>query len=201
MGDDDKAPFSVVIGAMCETFGQQATKPILHGYWLGLQDLRLEDVQRAVSVAIRSATSLPKPVELRRFAGEQTGEQKALAAWGDVLRAVAIGPYKHVDFQDKLVNAAVRNLGGWPTFCGRFTDEESEKWARLEFIKAYQAFAAGGVDGEVCLPLPGISQAEPIDGEPRTPIPRLIACSPDRAKEPKRIASVQQKSLLEFKTI
>lgn len=203
MQDSDKGPFSVAIGALCETFGQQATKPILHGYWLGLQDLELTDVQRAVAVSIRSATSLPKPVELRRFAGEQTNEQKAIAAWGDVLRAVALGPYKHIDFQDRLINAAIRNLGGWPTFCGRFTDEESEKWIRLEFIKAYQVFSAGGVGGEVCEPLPGLSQATSVGGNMCAPIPRLIECSPDRAKEPKRIASASQpsKPLLELKTI
>lgn len=203
---DDKVPFSVAIGALCETFGQQATKPILHGYWLGLQDLELTDVQRAVAVSIRSATSLPRPVELRRFAGEQTGEQRAIAAWGDVLRGLTIGPYKHIDFQDKLVNAAIRNLGGWPTFCGRFVDEESEKWARLDFIRAYQAFAAGGVDGEVCLPLAGLSQAEIVNGEQSKPVPRLIECSPDRAKEPRRIASVQpvsqpERPMLELKRV
>lgn len=203
MNDNDKAAFAVAVGAMLETFGQEATKPILHGYWLGLRDLTIEQVQNAVGRAMGTCERKPTPVELRRLAGEQTGEQRAIAAWGDVLRAVGLGPYKHIDFQDKLINAAVRNLGGWPTFCGRFTDEESEKWTRLEFIKAYQAFSAGGVDGEVCLPLPGINEVEPIGGVQCQPIPRLIECSPDRAKEPRRIASAKQevRPALEFKTI
>ena len=174
---------------MLETFGQEATKPILHGYWLGLRDLSIEQVQYAVARAMASCERKPTPVELRRLAGEQTGEQRAIAAWGDVLRAVALGPYKHIDFQDKLCNAAIRNLGGWPTFCGRFTDEESEKWVRLEFIRAYQAFAAGGVDGEVCLPLPGIAQMQATGGELVAPIPRLVECTPDRAGEPRRLAA------------
>ncbi len=203
MQTSDKAKFSAAITALCETFGQEATTPILHGYWLGLQDMTLEAVNVAVAKAIRSADKLPKPVELRRLAGEQTNEQRAISAWGDVLRAVALGPYKHIDFQDKHINAAVRNLGGWPTFCGRFTDEESEKWVRLEFIKAYQAFSAGGVGGEVCEPLPGLSQQAPIGGVLCAPVPRVIECTPDRAGEPKRIAAnpLSVKPLLEIKTI
>ena len=51
MDNDDKAAFAVCIGAMMETFGVEATKPILHGYWLGLEDLTLDQVKLAVSRA------------------------------------------------------------------------------------------------------------------------------------------------------
>lgn len=189
MNDRDKQQFALAIGAMLETFGQEATKPILHGYWMGLQDLTLEQVQAAVSRAMGTCERKPTPVELRRLVGEQTSEQRAISAWGDVLRAVPRGAYKHIDFADKLVNAAIRNLGGWPTFVGRFTDEESEKWARLEFIKAYQAFAAGGVDGEACEPLPGLAQMTSIGGNLCAPIPLRIECTPDRARMPKLISN------------
>lgn len=202
MNETEKGSFATAIGALLETFGQEATKPILHGYWLGLQDLTLEQVQVAVAVGIRSSERLPRPVELRRLVGEQTGEQRAIAAWGDVLRAIPRGPYKHIDFQDNLINAAIRNLGGWPTFVGRFTDEEAEKWARLEFIKAYQAFS-GGAGEEACAALPGLSQATAVGGEVCKPIPLLIECSPDRAGNQRYIQDAKQeaKPMLELKTI
>lgn len=199
----DMKAFRDCITGLCMTFGRESSEVLFEAYWMGLSDLSVESVQRACMRAIRESQHFPKPVELRRFAGEQTNEQRAIAAWGDVLRAVALGPYKHIDFQDRLINAAIRNLGGWPTFCGRFTDEESEKWVRLEFIKAYQAFSAGGVGGEVCDPLPGLSQATSVGGNLVAPIPRVIECTPDRAKEPKRIAATKQpaKPMLELKTI
>ncbi len=203
MRPSDIQAYRNAIAALCLTFGREATEELYDAYWMGVSDLSIESLQLAVANAIRKCSQFPRPVELRQLAGEQTNEQRAIAAWGDVLRAVGLGPYKHIDFQDKLINAAVRNLGGWPTFCGRFSDEESEKWARLEFIKAYQAFSAGGVDGEVCLPLPGMSELTAIGGVQCKPIPRLIECSPDRAKEPRRIASAKQevRPALEFKTI
>lgn len=203
MRPSDIKDYRNAIAALCLTFGREATEELYDAYWMGVSDLPIEALQIAVAAAIRKCQHFPRPVELRAFAGEQSGEQKAIAAWGDVLRAVGLGPYKHIDFQDRLINATVRNLGGWPTFCGRFSDEESEKWLRLEFIKAYQAFSSGGVSGEICEPLPGMNEMEPSGGEQRKPVPRLIECSPDRAIEPKRIAAESKpaKPMLELKTI
>lgn len=189
MNDSEKASFVTAIGAMLETFGQEATKPILHGYWLGLGDLELGDLQAAVAKAIRSCDRLPRPVELRRLAGEKTKDQRAIAAWGDVLRASSLGSYRHIDFQDRVINAVIRNLGGWPKFLERFDSEDGEKWARIDFLKTYVAFVEGGVDGEACKPLPGLSQASLVNGEVVAPVPRRIACAADRAGEP-RISQV-----------
>lgn len=188
MTNEDKEAFSVAIGAMCETFGVQATKPILRGYWLGLVDLSIEDVRLAVAVSLRSSTSLPKPVDLRRYVGEQTAEQRAIDAWGDALKAVAHGPYRHVDFGDRMINATIRSLGGWPSFCERFSGSDAEKWLRLDFVKTYQALAGRNVDGEACAPLPGLSQAEAVAGCMAAPAPRRIPCDPSRAGEPRRIS-------------
>lgn len=182
MQTSDKPDFATAIGAMLETFGQETTKPILHGYWLGLQDLPLQAVQSAVAQAIVTMDRIPKPVDLRRLAGEQTGDQRAIAAWNDVLRAVPLGSYKHVDFRDCLINATIRNLGGWPSFLNRIGSAEGEKWARIEFLKTYATMAASGVSGEVCLPLPGLAEATASGGELRAPEPVRIACDAERAK-------------------
>lgn len=182
MTEKDRKDFAQAVGALLETFGTEATEPLLRGYWIGLCDLDLLTVQAVVAKAIRHCDRLPKPAELRKLSGEQTGESKAISAWADVQRALPYGPYKHIDFQDKRINAVVRNLGGWPTFCERFTDAESEKWVRLEFVKAYQAFESSGVDGEACRPLTGLAQVQAIDGVVGPCQPRLIECDPERAK-------------------
>jgi len=177
MEPNDKSEFAIAIGAMCAAFGTDASKPLILGYWLGLSDLSLIDIQQAVARSMRECTHMPRPVELRRLAGEKTPEAASMAAWGDVLRAIPLGPYKHVDFSDKLINATIRNLGGWPTFIGRLTDEESEKWLRLEFVKCYGTFSSSGVNGEACLPLVGLSQVSSVAGMLVAPVVHKIACT------------------------
>lgn len=188
MDNSAKEAFAKAIGAMLETFGQQATTPILHGYWLGLNDLTLEAVEQAVGKAIQQSDRVPKPVDLRRLAGEQTHEQRAIGAWADVLRALPEGSWKHIDFQDKLINATIRNLGGWPSFLAKFDGGKDQEFARVNFLKTYQAMVAGGVNGEACAPLPGLAEKTSRGGIVQTPVPVRIGCSdPARAKLPANV--------------
>lgn len=185
MIDADKQKFAFAITALMELFGQEATKPRLHAYWLGLQALTIEQLNAAVQVAMARCKRLPLPYELMEFVGVVVDDDaRANLAWGDVLRAVPLGCYKHVDFEDKIINAVVRNLGGWVTFLERFCDAESEKWARLEFIRCYKSFARSGVNGEAIKPLAGLSQAEVVNGLLTEPIPRKVACDASRAECP-----------------
>lgn len=181
MENSNKAAFGLAVGAMLESFGVEATKAILHGYWLGLNDLTISQIETAVSLALRRLKFVPKPFELRELLGLViTNDSRAEAAWSDVHRAIPFGPYKHVDFDDKLVNATIRNLGGWVTFLDRFQDSESEKWARLDFMKCYKAFANSGVTGDLIKPLAGLSQAEVVSGSVASPVPKRIGCDADR---------------------
>jgi len=186
MVDQDKAGFAVAIGALFASFGQDATQATLQGYWLGLSDLTIGQVETAVAKSIRERKFVPRPVELRELVGaHQSDDDTAIAAWSDVLRAVRLGPYKHIDFQDKLCNAVVRNLGGWVTFLERFSDAESEKWVRLDFVKCYKSFAKSGVSGELIEPLAGLAEREVIDGQLCLPVLRTIACDAVRSVPPR----------------
>ena len=161
MDDSSKADFALAIGGLFQSFGREITTEALYGYWMGLGDLDLRRVQFAVVEAIRSMDHLPAPVQLRRLAGEKSPDAQAMAAWDDAVKAViSLGPYKHVNFADRFINATIRNLGGWPTFIGRFTDSEAEKWLRLEFIKAYRSFSDSRINGEICEPLSGLAEAQ-----------------------------------------
>lgn len=164
MDETQKTEFAVTVSAMFEAFGQEATRPRLLGYWLGLQDLSLESIQRAVGRAVREFKRLPAPAEVRELAGVTGPSERAVVAWSDVLKAVPRGPYKHIDFEDRVCNAVIRTLGGWPTFFERFCDAESEKWARLDFLKTYQSLASVGVDSEAAKPLPGLCEVQVING-------------------------------------
>ncbi len=174
MKEIEKAGFAICIGAMLETFGVEATDPILHGYWLGLEDLALDQVKLAVANAIRSRKTVPKPVELRELAGLIT-DPNAIAqlAFSKAMDAISShGPYKTVSFQDRTINAVIRSMGGWPNFCARFTDAESEKWVRIDFIRGYTNYANRPVSEEATAPLIGISEV--TNNQPATP--KLIGC-------------------------
>lgn len=185
MVDSDKLRFAFAITAMLELFGEEATKARLHGYWLGLLDLSIEQVERAVAHCMQHAKSkkLPLPYELRESIGVVIDDDSAsLAAWDNALKALPLGPYKHVDFQDKTINAVIRHLGGWVTFIDRFQDSESEKWTRIEFMRAYKNMRHTGVSGDATKPLPGLSQASVVNGAVVDPIPRLVACDITRGE-------------------
>jgi hypothetical protein len=169
--------------ALFATFDREPTDDLVRGYMMGLSGMTVEQIQTAVRRSIMEMKFLPKPAELRELGGaEKHGEARAMAAWLDVLKALSKGPYRHIDFQDSLCNAVIRNMGGWPSFCSRFSDAESEKWTRLEFIRCYSAFARTSVTGEAIAPLQGLNQVEVRNGVTGDPVPVLITCDCDRAK-------------------
>jgi len=184
MQQSDVPKFRSAITALCLTFNQEATEVVFDAYWIGLSDLSIEAANKAVFRAIRECESFPKPVELRRLAGELQRDARAIAAWEDVLRAVPLGSWKHIDFADLLINATIRNLGGWPNFLGRLDGAESEKWARADFLKTYQSFVSGSVSAEACAPLAGLSEATSLGGVRQPPVPVRIECEPSRKSLP-----------------
>lgn len=171
------------LGALFATFGAEPTKELLDGYVIGIGDLSPHILQEAVFRAIRECDRLPRPAELRRLAGEDSSpESMAIAAWGDVLRAVPLGPWKAIDFEDHLINATIRHLGGWPAVVERFAGTDEEKWLRIEFDRTYKTLAARGVNGEACRPLQGLSEKQVCGGQIVDPVPQRIECRGDRLR-------------------
>jgi hypothetical protein len=177
--ETDIEHFRELIEAMALSFGVEFTKPRFLGYWVAMRDLSLFVCQQAVYRAMGESKRLPLPAELREFAGVPNPEQKAIAAWGDAERASRLGSYKHIDFEDKLINAVIRHLGGWPMFLSRWTGSE-EKWLRMEFVKVYRNFQSTGVNGDACRALPGLSQAQSSGGIVAEPVAVLIPCDAER---------------------
>lgn len=181
--------------ALFGAFSAEATDDLLRGYAIGVGDLDPGELQSAVVSAIRECDHLPRPVELRKLAGAHfSREAQAMAAWGDILRAVPLGAWKSVNFTDPRVNASVRVLGGWPAVVERFVGNEEEKWLRLEFIKTYLAIG-NSVGDEQCKPLMGLSQQKPRNGKLVDPEPIRVGCDPVRA-----IGVNSLKQVVAFKT-
>lgn len=183
MDNLDKPQFGILIGALLETSGQESTEARLLGYWVGLRDLTLQQVEAAVEHAIKTNTRhTASPGELRELATGGSRESLAIAAWCDVLFAVSVSYMADLDFADRIINAVIRSLGGRTTFFDRLAGgTDSEKWLRIEFLKNYQMFASRDEIGqEQIAVLAGSADRDPVLG--RTYTPRLEVIAADKLR-------------------
>lgn len=162
-----------LVGVLAEAFRQTISEATIMAYEIGLKDLPPQQVETAVTNAIRSCKFMPTVKELRELATGMKDIDRPVLAWEAVI-SIPLNPYKHVDFDDPLINATIRNLGGWPSFIDRFSDAESEKWVRKDFIDTYQKLLSSGVNGDACRPLAGLAEVTCINGQVVPAIPLRI---------------------------
>lgn len=156
MTDDDKKEFAVCITALAVAYGKEVDKVLIAAFWEFLKDLPLDSIKRATVHAARTLRFMPTVAELRELSGVITTKRRAVLAW-DIVSAAAgsIGSYRSVHFGDPIINAAVRSLGGWPALLSR-GGEDFDKWARKEFIDAYERLD-GCVGPYECRPLSSLA--------------------------------------------
>lgn len=173
-----RAKFTAAMAVLTETFNREMSQAANSAYWLVLEDLSAEEISRATTRALAECRFMPAPSELLTFAGRTdpaVAKQLAAAeAWEAVRSAIRRESYTAgVDFGE-LVNAVVRNLGGWRALCDKSTDELT--WVRKEFERVFALFATkspgslngaahgGAFGGEtVRIPIAGVMP----DGTPR----------------------------------
>lgn len=164
----------VCILGLAEAFKRKPTPALLNAYQIGLDGIPIDAIEQATADAMRTLKFMPLPVELRQLSGEMAPEDRAVSAWQAVCDAITAGhnSWDHVDFDDGLINATIRNMGGWVALLSK-TEEEFDKWAKQDFLKTYQAFMRAGVNGDACRPLVGLSETgnhevRGIDGTTKT---------------------------------
>lgn len=147
-----------LVTILAEAFRAQASPVMFDAYALGLRGIPFEMIETATQKALEECKSMPTVAQLRELAGVLRPDDRAILAWQAVL-CTQLNPWRWMDFaDDRLINATIRNLGGWPSFVDRLSSAEAEKWLRLEFLKTYAALLRSGVTGDVCRPLQGLSQ-------------------------------------------
>lgn len=140
MSDAEKRQFKTALLALGVTFGVPVDKPLLAAYWQFLRGLDLQAFGVAVEAAGRTLKWFPKPAELLDLAGAGATARKAAAAEAWEAVCVAMGRYDYtmsVDF-GPLVNAVIRNLGGWQALCGKSLRELV--WERKKFEEVFELF-------------------------------------------------------------
>lgn len=156
----DRPAFAQAITALASAFRAESDEAMLEGYWWALDDLSVDDVRKAVRLAMRQCKFMPAAVELRELAGGMSPASRAIHAWSIFEKTVTrVGAYETVDFDDPVMNATVRNLGGWQRVCDLPADE-FDKWLRRDFERIYQALFQTGVSPDAAAPLIGIFDQE-----------------------------------------
>lgn len=146
-----------LIAALAAAYGKEADQPLLMAYNMALSDLPLTAINSAVHKAIRECKFMPTAPELRELAGVMRVDARAVLAWDAVKRAVSRqGGYRSITFDDPLINATVRNLGGWERFCETERGEQFDVWLRKEFERVYASLHRTGISHEMARPLCGI---------------------------------------------
>ncbi len=149
-----------LITMLAEAFSRKATPATFAAYELGLDGLGIEGIRTAVTKALKTSQFMPAPSELRAMSGEHKPEDRAQIAWlavGDAMRTH--GGYRTVTFDDVVINAAVRSVGGWQRIC-EADPKEFEAHIRREFMQAYTSLCIAGVGEDQAAPLIGIFDRE-----------------------------------------
>ena len=161
--ENTKHVFEDGLRVLFATLGKTPTADQLRGYVLALRKLSSQQFQRAIDRALEECKTFPTPAHLIELSGYATLPRRAVIAWGDAVKAVLRhGCYRNVDFADKIINAVIRELGGWLTFITLFTNAREEEFLRMKFIKIYEHLS-GFLDttSSLCDFLPGLSTVDP----------------------------------------
>ena len=181
----NREAFVTALAVLGATFDRKLTAPAIEGYWLALSDLDESAFRIAMKRAVTECKFMPSPSELLAFARPKVNPGvDALQTWQVVRKAIDKHDYlvATIDF-GPLVNAVVRNLGGWDTLCKATLPElDNPGWLRKRFEEVYRLLATAEpttLHGE---PLTGALPANyrnppnvviAIDGKP--PAPRLTS--------------------------
>jgi len=142
MTEKDMERFTFCMAALGEAFSQEITPLKIEIYFKALQDLPIDDIERATWEIIntRATASFPKVAEIRQAISGNL-EDKAMLALEKVEKAMReVGAYRTVVFDDPVIHMVIESFdGGWPGLCA--IPEREWKFARKDFLKLYQAMS------------------------------------------------------------
>ena len=172
MTSDDKPEFASVMTAMCTAFGKELGEAILEAYWMALEDMPLEDFKQGAKKCLREDEWMPKPGAIRRSAGVLSPDARAMMAFECVRKSISThGAYVSVNFDDPVITATIRNMGGWIELC-RLPEDKFNTFTRKDFEKIYKTLLESGIKESSMEYLPGIHERDNIGYS--APIVQLI---------------------------
>lgn len=145
------------------TFGRKPDTEILKAYALTLRGLSDAQVAAAFTAAVRKGTEHPLSAGQLLALGTLGGKDAGAAAedaFNLLDKTMGTGEYP-LDYDDKLINAAVRELGGLQRLA-EIPIKEFQTWTRKEFVAAYKRLLENPPSDEQCKPLRGTLSADHV---------------------------------------
>lgn len=145
MDEADKSQFAAIMTAASEYYRQDVSRALLQIYWQDLKHLSIEQFTAAMRACRHDARLefFPKTPQILAKVGidASTASQRA---WAKVKTAVeSIGHVRNVVFDDPVIHAALRDIGGYGRLCRENSD--TMPFRQREFEQAYQAYAGSAV--------------------------------------------------------
>lgn len=142
MTNEDRPRLARILSVLGDTFAEPITDQRAEGYYIGLQDLTIGQIEFAAREALRLSKFFPRPAELRALA-MGTSDDAAELAWLAVRNEVRrIGLYGAPDLSSDVLNAIDATWGSWRDLCATLPNEGPELlgWAK-RFKTTYEALA------------------------------------------------------------
>ena len=114
MNDQDKSRFRLALVALWVTLNIDKEMPIesQRGYYMALQEYTIDQVERALHLAMKRCKFFPRPTEIIELIDDP--ESLAPLAWGIVNQQISkasLDDIPSLDFQDRRINQTIRQLG------------------------------------------------------------------------------------------
>lgn len=145
---------AVCVAALAEAFGKTPSAATFKAYEMGLRGMSDAQVHEATQKALEKCRFMPSPAELREMVFVRT-EDRAVKAWMAFEAAVRdCGYTRSVCFDDAIIHAVVKALGGWEACC-EMPAAQFDTFLQKRFQDTYCALARSGISAEQASPLVG----------------------------------------------
>jgi len=161
--------FTPLFKQFAELKGLRVTDLQMELWYAAFKGLSREEMLVALARYAKESTEFPSPAEVLKFAGVHglTDERRAESSWGAVRQAVrAYGYNSAIEFDDPIIHAAIRMMGGWDTLCNLETGKIDYK--RTEFIRCYTTCARTG-----------LGDGRPFSGLGESPVEKITVGLPE----------------------
>lgn len=142
MDEKDYKPFIAELTGVMSFYRLDITKFTANMWWGICKRFSLEQIRKAFQVHVQDPEQgvfAPKPANIVKIL-EGTRTDNSRTAWGRVLESMSrVGAYTDVVFDDHVIHAVIKDLGGWPTVCR--TNEDELGYLETRFCKSYQAYS------------------------------------------------------------
>ncbi len=145
METHERTDFYKTVSDVLGYYRQDASEFTMRVWWEACKGYSLEQVAKALTahaIDPERGQFPPKVADItRQLSGTST--ERAALAWGKVFEAMGrVGAYTDVVFDDPIIHAVIKDMGGWPKICR----EESEglSYVQHRFMETFRAYSSRG---------------------------------------------------------